>query len=181
MNRGFALAALCSPVSKNALPGARGIAPNRLPVWEFARVPCGVLCILGTQLHRQAGTFLEQGHLSETNDLRCISEALSRVGDKWSIVVVMELAAAPKRFSEVRRALDGISQKMLTATLRGLERDGFVTRTVYPTKPPSVEYALTALGQEMVVPVRALGTWLVANVERVETARRLFDSDRQSG
>ncbi|MCD9124983.1 helix-turn-helix transcriptional regulator [Luteimonas sp. C4P040a] len=93
----------------------------------------------------------------------------------------MELAAAPKRFSEVRRALDGISQKMLTATLRGLERDGFVTRTVYPTKPPSVEYALTALGQEMVVPVRALGTWLVANVERVETARRLFDSDRQSG
>lgn len=123
---------------------------------------------------------MEQGYFSETYELRCISEALSRVGDKWSMMVVMELASAPRRFSEVRRAIVGISQKMLAATLRGLERDGFVTRTVYPTKPPSVEYALTELGQELVVPVKMLGTWVVANVQRIETARHRFDAERES-
>lgn len=122
---------------------------------------------------------MEQGYFSETYECKCISEALSRVGDKWSIVVVMELASAPQRFNEVRRAVTGISQKMLAATLRGLERDGFVTRAVYPTKPPSVEYALTDLGQELVAPVKALGTWLIANVDRIESARHRFDADRE--
>ncbi|MFS0772724.1 winged helix-turn-helix transcriptional regulator [Sphingomonas sp. 1P08PE] len=128
------------------------------------------------QADRQGGTFLEQGYFSGTYECRCISEALSRVGDKWSIMVVMELASAPRRFSEVRRAISGISQKMLAATLRALERDGFVTRTVYPTKPPSVEYALTALGQEMVVPVKALGIWVIENVDRIEGARHHYDA-----
>lgn len=120
---------------------------------------------------------MEHGYFSETYECRCISEALSRVGDKWSIMVVMELAAEPKRFSAVRRAISGISQKMLAATLRGLERDGFVSRTVYPTKPPSVEYALTDLGRELVVPVKALGTWVIANVQRIEGARERYDSN----
>lgn len=75
----------------------------------------------------------------------------------------MELEAAPKRFSGLRRAVRGISQKMLTLTLRALERDGLVTRTVNPTKPPSVEYALTDLGAELVVPVRALGAGSLKN------------------
>lgn len=118
---------------------------------------------------------MEQGYARETYESRCVSEALSRVGDKWSIMVVMELAEMPKRFSEIRRSIGGISQKMLAATLRGLERDGFVSRTVYPTKPPSVEYALTDLGQELVVPVKALGTWVIANVQRIEAARESYD------
>lgn len=118
---------------------------------------------------------MEQGYFSETYEYRCLAEALSRVGDKWSIIVVMELAEQPRRFSEVRRAISGISQKMLAATLRGLERDGFVSRTVYPTKPPSVEYALTDLGGELVVPIKALGTWVIDNVQRIEGARERYD------
>lgn len=124
---------------------------------------------------------MERGYFSETYECRCISEALSRVGDKWTIMVVMELAEQPKRFSEVRRAISGISQKMLAATLRGLERDGFVTRTVYPTKPPSVEYALTDLGQELLLPVKALGIWVINNVQRIEGARERFDAGSLHG
>jgi DNA-binding HxlR family transcriptional regulator len=89
----------------------------------------------------------------------------------------MQLDAEPRRFSELRRAISGISQKMLTLTLRGLERDGFITRTVYPTNPPSVEYALTDLGSEMVVPVKALGVWVLGNLHRIESARDRFDAE----
>jgi DNA-binding HxlR family transcriptional regulator len=89
----------------------------------------------------------------------------------------MQLEAEPRRFSELRRAISGISQKMLTLTLRGLERDGFITRTVYPTNPPSVEYALTDLGREMVVPVKALGVWVLGNLHRIESARSRFDAE----
>jgi DNA-binding HxlR family transcriptional regulator len=106
-----------------------------------------------------------------------VTEALARIGDKWTIQTVMELETAPKRFSELRRAVGGISQKMLTLTLRALERDGLVTRTVYPTKPPSVEYALTDLGAELVVPVRALGGCVIENLPRIASARQRFDAD----
>lgn len=111
----------------------------------------------------------------ETAACNPVTEALARIGDKWTIQIVMELEAAPKRFSELRRAVGGISQKMLTLTLRGLERDGLVTRTVYPTKPPGVEYALTDLGAEMVVPVRALGGWVIENLPRIASARQRYD------
>ena len=84
--------------------------------------------------------------------------------------------AETKRFSELRRAVDGISQKMLTTTLRVLERDGFCTRKVFPTVPPRVEYELTALGRDLLVPVKALGQWAIANRERVDAARRRFSS-----
>ncbi len=104
-----------------------------------------------------------------------MSAILSRVGDKWTVLVVRQLGAGPRRFSEVRRALGSISQKMLTTTLRALERDGFVSRTVFPTVPPKVEYELTALGVDLLKPVGALGQWAQLNAERVEAAHRRYD------
>lgn len=115
-------------------------------------------------------------HRYETEDCRAVSELLSRVGDKWTVLVVGYLGGGPIRFSELRRAIGGISQKMLTTTLRGLERDGFVTRTVFPTIPPRVDYELTQLGRELLVPVSALGDWARANQGRVADARRRFDA-----
>ena len=104
-----------------------------------------------------------------------MSEVLARVGDKWTVLVVSLLGGGPRRFSELRRSIEGISQKMLTTTLRILERDGFCTRKVFPTVPPRVEYELTALGRDLLVPVKALGDWAIANRERVDAARRRFD------
>jgi DNA-binding HxlR family transcriptional regulator len=124
---------------------------------------------------------LEQRHLLETDNCHRVTNALARVGDKWSVLIIMQLDEEARRFSELRRAIAGISQKMLALTLRGLEQDGFITRTVHPTKAPSVEYALTDLGQEMVVPVRALGAWVLDNLHRIESARRCFDAEADRG
>ena len=118
---------------------------------------------------------MKQGTLHRTESCRRISEILSRVGDKWTVLVISQLGQGPLRFSEIRRRLGSISQKMLTATLRGLERDGFVTRTVFPTVPPRVDYELTALGHELLTPVNALAEWAVKNAERIERARKRFD------
>lgn len=115
-------------------------------------------------------------HQRLTGECQSVSEVLARVGDKWTVLVVSQLGGGPMRFSELRRAIDGISQKMLTTTLRILERDGFCTRKVFPTVPPRVEYELTALGRDLLVPVKALGGWAIANRERVDAARRLFDA-----
>jgi len=104
-----------------------------------------------------------------------VTEILSRVGDKWSVQVVVQLGEGPKRFNELRRIVDGISQRMLTLTLRGLERDGLVTRTVYPTIPPRVEYRLTELGCSLLKTVRALGAWAIENRDQILDARRRFD------
>ena len=114
-------------------------------------------------------------HQNVTEECQSISEILSRVGDKWSVLVVSLLGTGPMRFSQLRRSVDGISQKMLTTTLRNLERDGFCTRTVFATVPPRVDYELTALGRDLLVPVKALGDWAVANRERIDAARRRFD------
>lgn len=105
-----------------------------------------------------------------------VREILSRVGDKWSILVIMLLSERPWRFNELKRAIEGMSQRMLTLTLRNLERDGLVTRTVYPTVPPSVEYALTPLGQSLRGPIVALGTWAQANNEQIDASRRRYDA-----
>lgn len=125
---------------------------------------------------------MKPGHLFLTGkahvhseDCRAVSEILSRVGDKWTVLVVGYLGAGPLRFSELKRAVGGISQKMLTSTLRALERDGFVTRTIYPTIPPRVDYELTDLGRELLVPVSALGEWARTNIGRVAQARSRFD------
>ncbi|MDQ0251624.1 DNA-binding HxlR family transcriptional regulator [Sphingomonas kyeonggiensis] len=101
---------------------------------------------------------------------------LAKIGDKWSILTIMMLSDGTKRFSELQRGIDGISQRMLTLTLRGLERDGLVTREVFPTIPPRVEYTLTPLGRSLQVPVKALGEWVVKNLAELDAARRRFDA-----
>ncbi|AZO51410.1 MAG: transcriptional regulator [Mesorhizobium sp.] len=123
----------------------------------------------------QGGTFLLLRHPHITEDCRAVSEILQRVGDKWTVLVVGKLGDGPLRFNELRAAVGGISQKMLTTTLRGLERDGFVIRTVFPTIPPRVDYELTELGHELLVPVSALGAWARRNTARVRAAREKFD------
>jgi len=105
-----------------------------------------------------------------------VREVLSRVGDKWSILIVDLLAEAPLRFSELRRSIEGISQRMLTLTLRGLERDGVVIRTVFPTIPPSVEYSLSPLGRTLLLSVCGLATWARKNRERIQASRERFDA-----
>ena len=104
-----------------------------------------------------------------------ILDILSRVGDKWSMMVVRRLGEHPMRFSALKREIGGISQKMLTTTLRALERDGLVTRTVHPFIPPHVEYELTDLGREILAPLAMLGDWAKRNQPRIETARAAFD------
>ena len=120
---------------------------------------------------------MKPGHMHLTGDCRAISELLSRVGDKWTVLVVNLMGSGPKRFSEIKREVGGISQRMLTLTLRALERDGLVTRTVTPSIPPRVDYELTDLGRSLLVPVQALGSWALSNRERIEQARRKFDAE----
>src|SRR5215218_6392921 len=124
---------------------------------------------------KQEGTKRIPGNLHVADECRAVSEVLSRVGDKWTILVVSELGNGPKRFNEIRRALGSISQRMLTLTLRGLERDGLVKRTVFATIPPRVEYELTALGRSLLDPVLTLSTWARQNRAAIEKARRAFD------
>jgi DNA-binding HxlR family transcriptional regulator len=109
-----------------------------------------------------------------------VGQVLARVGDKWTVLVVMLLYDGPRRFNEIKRMIGGISQRMLTLTLRGLERDGMVTRTVTPTIPPRVDYDLTELGRSLAEPVRALGDWALANIDAIDAARTEFDA-RQTG
>jgi DNA-binding HxlR family transcriptional regulator len=108
-------------------------------------------------------------------ECRTVSETLSRMGDKWSVLVIVNLGDGPRRFSELRRTIGGISQKMLTTTLRGLERDGYLTRTVTPSIPPRVDYALTDLGRELLGPIRALEAFARRNQPRIAAARSAFD------
>src|SRR6201986_2221736 len=93
------------------------------------------------------------------SECRRVGEVLSRIGDKWTVMVIAELGEGPQRFNELRRSIKGVSQRMLTLTLKNLERDGLVSRTVTPSIPPRADYALTDLGRSMLVPVRALGQW----------------------
>jgi len=117
----------------------------------------------------------------EDHDCRGVASILARVGDKWSVFVIMMLGNGPKRFNELKRMVGGISQRMLTLTLRGLERDGLVTRTVFPTIPPRVDYELTDLGRGLVHPVMALGQWAMEHQDRIETARSRFDGRKDTG
>ena len=131
-----------------------------------------------TRAKKQEGTIVIPGNLHEPADCRAISEVLSRVGDKWTVLVVSSLGGGPKRFNELRKALGSISQRMLTLTLRALERDGLVTRTVFPTVPPRVEYALTRLGRSLLEPVNGLSAWARANRAAMEAARERFDAGK---
>ena len=118
---------------------------------------------------------MKQGNIHETEDCRAVGGVLSRIGDKWSVLIVSRRGARPMRFNEMKREIGGISQRMLTLTLRGLERDGLVTRTVTPTIPPRVDYELTDLGRSLCEPVQALNTWVVDHIARIDQARTDFD------
>ena len=116
-------------------------------------------------------------HTHLPGDCRAVSDVLARVGDKWSVLVVTRLGERPMRFNELRRSIGGISQRMLTLTLRGLERDGLVTRTAFPTIPPRVDYELTPLGRDLLQPVSALGAWAIRNQPKIARAREEFDGN----
>jgi DNA-binding HxlR family transcriptional regulator len=116
------------------------------------------------------------GNLHVPGDCHAVSEVLDRIGDKWSVLVVVMLGDGPKRFNELRRSIASISQRMLTLTLRGLERDGLVTRTVFATIPPRVDYALTELGRSLLKPVDALGSWAREHHGKIVRARERFDA-----
>jgi DNA-binding HxlR family transcriptional regulator len=104
-----------------------------------------------------------------------VADVLARIGDKWTVFVVRSLSDGPRRFTEIKRMINGISQRMLTLTLRGLERDGFVTRTVTPSIPPRVDYELTELGRTLIGPLHTIGEWATTHRQQVEDARDNFD------
>jgi DNA-binding HxlR family transcriptional regulator len=108
-------------------------------------------------------------------ECRAISDTLQLLGDKWTVLVVSQLGEKTMRFNELRHSIGNISQKMLTTTLRQLERDGFVTRTIFPTIPPRVDYALTDLGRDLLGPVHGLIQWVRQNHERLEQARQRYE------
>ena len=111
-----------------------------------------------------------------------LRELLTRLGDKWSILVIHRLAQAPKncaRFSELKREIEGISQRMLTMTLRHLERDGILTRKIHPVIPPRVDYTLTPLGKDLLKPVQNLVEWVEGNWEKIEKSRNDFDKTQK--
>ncbi|MEE3627511.1 helix-turn-helix domain-containing protein [Nitrospirillum sp. BR 11752] len=134
----------------------------------------------------QDGTFRSPRHTGGTVGFRgessclLVREVLTRVGDKWSVLAIVMLGSGPKRFSELKRCIEGISQRMLTLTLRSLERDGLITRTVFATVPPRVDYALTPLGENLLHTVTQLADWASTNTPEILRARARFDQ-REAG
>ena len=110
-----------------------------------------------------------------------VRTVMARIADKWSLLTIMTLSDGTKRFSELQRGIEGISQRMLTLTLRGLERDGLITRTVFPTIPPRVDYELTDLGRGLAKPVEALGRWVFEHKDEIASARDKFDARKDGG
>jgi len=133
------------------------------------------------------GTAMSLGHMGDTgeahdvrqcgtSEARDIRQTLDRIGDKWSLLVIGMLGSGPMRFMELRRQIGSISQRMLTLTLRHLERDGLVQRTVYPTIPPKVEYRLTALGETLLESIKAIVRWTLEHREEIAEARERYDA-----
>ncbi len=118
---------------------------------------------------------MKPSHSHDTDNCRAVADVLARIGDKWSVYIVRLLANGPMRFSEMRREVSAISQRMLSLTLRGLERDGLVTRTVTPSIPPRVDYELTPKGLTLIEPLKAIGQWAIANRDYVESSRAKYD------
>ncbi len=118
-------------------------------------------------------------HSASPENCRAVGAVLALIGDKWSVMIIVELGDGPMRFSEIKRTIGSISQRMLTLTLRGLEREGLVTRTVFPTTPPQVEYKLTVLGQSLWQVVQPLGTWAWDHMAETARAREAFDQGQQ--
>lgn len=118
---------------------------------------------------------MKPGYTHDTDTCRAVADVLARIGDKWTVYVVRLLADGPMRFSELRREVSSISQRMLSLTLRGLERDGLLTRTVTPSVPPRVDYQLTAKGRTLIETLMALAQWAIANRDYVERSRVEYD------
>lgn len=118
---------------------------------------------------------------TDTEHCRVVRETFDRVGDKWSLLVITILAEGPQRFTALKLGAAGISQRMLTLTVRKLERDGLVERTVFPEVPPRVEYALTALGETLIGPVRSLADWAVSHNEAIRAHQQDYDRRRVPG
>ena len=114
----------------------------------------------------------------EHPDCQAVAKTLARIGDKWTVLVIGTLSEGPLRYNEIRRVVSGISQRMLTLTLKGLEQEGLVNRTVYPTVPPQVEYRLTDLGQTLTVPLRGIYDWATKHRSEMEAARKRY-ADRR--
>ena len=110
---------------------------------------------------------------------RTISTLLARIGDKWTVLVVKTLGEGSRRFNELRREIPSVSQRMLTLTLRNLERDGIVSRAVTPSIPPRVDYALTDLGCSLLTPIMALSEWALDNIEAIHEAQARFDAQNE--
>ena len=132
----------------NPLPAARSMLSQRFEAWRTRAVDA---------------------------ELCPVRDVLNAIGDKWTTLIVMVLATEPQRFSEIRRAIPDISKRMLTQTLRNLERDGMLTREVFPTKPPSVQYRLTPLGQSLLDPLAHLVLWAESTHAEIKSARRRYD------
>ena len=145
---------------------------------------------MSNQHSSQDGTYMKPGHHDVTDSCQSnfgdlppgicssVGDVLARVGDKWSILVIAMLSRGNMRFSELKRSIGSISQKVLTTTVRGLERDGYITREVTPSIPPRVDYELTEMGKDVLVPVTALAMWACARRGDVEAARTTFDRQR---
>lgn len=119
---------------------------------------------------------MKHGHTHVTGNCMAVHEVLSQIGDKWTVLIVRSLNDGPRRFSELKRDVEGISQRMLTLNLKTLERDGFITRTVYPTVPPRVDYELTLLGHSLSEPLGVIAQWAITNRQRIVDARISFDA-----
>ena len=117
----------------------------------------------------------EVQHTDRSKECRAVASVLEHIGDKWSVMIIALLGDGPMRFNELKRVVDGISQRMLTLTLRGLERDGLITRTQFPTIPLRVEYELTNLGGSLLDVVKPLGSWARCHVKEITEARDKFD------
>ena len=119
---------------------------------------------------------MKHGHKHVIGNCMAVHEVLSQIGDKWTVLIVRSLNDGPRRFSELKRDVEGISQRMLTLNLKTLERDGFITRTVYPTVPPRVDYELTPLGHSLSEPLGVIAQWAITNRQRIVDARITFDA-----
>jgi DNA-binding HxlR family transcriptional regulator len=114
------------------------------------------------------------------SECRRVIPVLARIGDKWTVLVIVVLRGGPRRFNMLKRSIDGISQQMLTRTLKALERDGMIIRTAFPTTPPQVQYELSELGNSLSLPVLALGKWAYDHLSAIDNARRLYDKKTEA-
>lgn len=129
-------------------------------------------------MSKQEGTFATPGNRQDTTACEHISRLIARISDKWTLLVVRVLGRGPCRFNALRREVGEISQKVLASTLRELEENGFVSRTVTPVTPPQVEYALTKLGRDFLRPVQSLAEWAIENSSRMDAARAAYAKRR---